>query len=93
MLPASYSKMSVSSTSRSIPSRKPWFLSFDPETKLMFIWKEGMRLKLKGGVSFGNVESINLQSEKDGTVQVMFKSINADTSQYACTAQRNIPTR
>ncbi len=42
----------------------------------MFIWKEGMRLKLKGGVSFGNVESINLQSEKDGTVQVMLNNFN-----------------
>ena len=51
-------------------SSKPWFLTFDPETNDVLIWKSGMRLKLKDGSSSGRVTAISVLSGLEKTITV-----------------------
>lgn len=41
------------------PSLKPWFLTFNPAFKELFIWKSGRRMQLKDGSSSGPVSSVS----------------------------------
>ena len=65
--------MSTSGNSQgsSLPSAstKPWFLTYNPETNDVLIWKSGLRLKVKGE-SAGSVRNISLLSKDDKTVVV-----------------------
>ena len=65
--------MSTSGNSQgsSLPSAstKPCFLTYNPETNDVFIWKSVLRLKVKGE-SAGSVRSILLLSKDDKTVVV-----------------------
>ena len=65
--------MSTSGNSQglSLPSAstKPWFLTYNPETNDVFIWKSGLCLEVKGE-SAGSVRSISLLSKREKTVVV-----------------------
>ena len=67
----SYSVSSEGSVSESInASSKPWHLTYNLEFKELFIWKNGIRMKLKDGNSGGPVTSVSILSIVDKTVTV-----------------------
>ena len=45
-------------------SSKKWFLTFNDHEEL-FIWKSGLRLKLKNGSSSGPVEKVKVHDEQE----------------------------
>ena len=51
-------------------SSKPWHLTYASEFKEVFIWKNGLRMKLKDGTSSGPVTSVSVLDAVDGTVTV-----------------------
>ena len=71
--------MSTSCTSGSSAthvSAKPWFLTFNEETRDVFVWKNGIRLQLKeGGESAGGIRSVSIRNVQDKTIYVSSKSI------------------
>lgn len=56
-------------------SSKPWHLTYSSEFKEVFIWKNGMRMKLKDGTSGGPVTSVSVLDAADRTITVS-KSAN-----------------
>ena len=52
------------------PTAKPWFLTFNPESKDVLIWKNGVRLKMKDGSASGQVTAVSVLSESEKTVSV-----------------------
>ena len=51
-------------------SSKAWHLTFCPQFKELFIWRNGMRLKGKSGSSIGPVKTVSVLDEVDRTVTV-----------------------
>ena len=51
-------------------SSKPWHLTFCQQFKELFIWRNGMRLKVKSGCSVGPVKTVSVLSEVEKTVTV-----------------------
>lgn len=49
---------------------KPWCLTLNAESKEVFVWKHGVRLKLKDGSSSGPVTGASVLNTKDKTVTV-----------------------
>ena len=48
------------STSGNSISSKPWFLTFDSKNKIVFIWKNNIRLKVDGENADGVTEAYRL---------------------------------
>lgn len=67
---SSTSIASTSIASATQVSSKPWFLTFNAETRDLFIWKNGIRLKLKEGESAGGVRSASVLSIENKTITV-----------------------
>ena len=59
--------MSTSSTS---PTDKPWFITWNHESKEVLVWKYGVRLKLRDGSSSGRVTEVSVLNSADKTVTV-----------------------
>ena len=59
-----------SGTTRLGSSSKPWFLTFNPSSKDVLIWKAGLRLKLSNGTSTGRVVSAAVANQQTGTLTV-----------------------
>ena len=52
-------------------SKRPWFITYDKESKVVFIWKNDIRLKLKDGrTSAASVTCIRLCDADNGIVEV-----------------------
>ena len=51
-------------------SSKAWFLTFNADTNDVFVWRNDVRLRLKGGESTGSVRSVTVLSDKEKTVTV-----------------------
>ena len=67
---SSTSIASTSIASATQVSSKPWFLTFNAETRDLFIWKNSIRLKLKEGESAGGVRSASVLSIENKTITV-----------------------
>jgi len=54
--------VSSSTTAMVTASSKPWFLTFDPQSKDVLIWKNGLRLKLRDGTTSGRITGVSVLS-------------------------------
>lgn len=67
-------KIMASMCSTEIPlanvSSRPWFLTCDPETNAVLVWKNEMRMKLKDGSSSGEVKTASVLSQLEKTIMV-----------------------
>ena len=61
---------SVKSSSVSNISKSSWFITYERESKDVFVWKNDVRLKLNDGSSAGCVTAIQLMDADRGIVQV-----------------------
>lgn len=52
------------------PTTKPWFLTFNPGSKDILVWKNGARLKLRDGSTSGQVTAVSVLSVPEKTVTV-----------------------
>ena len=66
------SVVSGASSSHLHASSKSWSLTLNPESKDVFVWKSGARLKLKDGQSAGRVREANVLDSKETIVTVSF---------------------
>lgn len=60
---SSFSELATAST-------KPWLLTYNMEVKEVFIWKNGVRMKLKDGTSSGPVTSVSVLDTAERTITV-----------------------
>ena len=65
------SAMSTSMEALSVSS-KQWFLTLNEEHQKFFIWKDGMRSKLKDQSSGGPVEEVEVTGGAEKTVTVSY---------------------
>ena len=49
---------------------RPWFLTLNSEVNEVFVWKSGIRLKLKDGSSSGTVTEASVLSAAERTITV-----------------------
>lgn len=63
---------SISDSSVSSVSSKPWFLTYIEEFNEVFLWKNGSRMKLKDGSSSGPVTDVSVLDVLANTVTVSF---------------------
>lgn len=66
-LPSSHGGSSTKAT------KKPWFVTFNAPDVL--IWKQGLRLKLQGGMTAGRVVSVSVLDDMEKSVQVSIKRL------------------
>ena len=60
-------------------SKKRWFLTLNESNKEVFVWKENLRLKLKGGESAGAVEAVvSHPSENNAVIVSLFFSMGSE---------------
>lgn len=72
--------VSSSTTATMTASSKPWFLTFDPQSKDVLIWKNGLRLKLRDGTTSGRITGVSVLSTVENTVMVSTFIMNVITS-------------
>ena len=67
-------------------SSKKWFLTFNDheEYQELFIWKNGLRLKLKNGSSSGPVEKVKVHDEQEKSLTVSLNSNDCMRPLIAC---------
>ena len=51
-------------------SSKPWYLTFNQEYGELFIWKSGVRLKVKDGGTCGAVQSVAVADDAKRIIAV-----------------------
>lgn len=51
-------------------SSKPWFLTYNPDFKEVFIWKSGRRMQLKDGSSSGPVTTVSIYDDENKIISV-----------------------
>ena len=61
---------SSQSSHGSYVSKKQWFLTLNESSKDVFVWKDNLRLKLKGGASAGVVEAVIPHPSEENAVIV-----------------------
>ena len=71
---------STSSTSMTVSS-KPWFLTYNVDDSDVFVWRDGVRMKLRNGDSAGTVVSVSVS---DGILTVSTESVSMSTIYYYC---------
>ena len=49
---------------------KPWFVTFNEENDDVFVWKNGLHLKLANGKSAGCVREVCVLNQEDKTISV-----------------------
>ena len=62
--------VSSSGTTPVTATSKPWFLTFNPGSKDVLVWKNGLRMKLRDGSSSGPATAVSILSEREKTVTV-----------------------
>lgn len=56
-------------------SKSPWFLTINPDTSDVLIWKRGIRLKGKDGRGVGPVKRVKIFDIDNGIVQVSIRLV------------------